>query len=213
MAGRVIYLTGNDGTGKTTQADLLIQRLREAGRPCRYIWLRYPQLVSIPVLVLSRLLGVTRYERHQGKWQGQWEFYRARWLGHLLLWCQVLDAYWYRSRRIMPAVRRGETVVLDRFVYDIVIDIAVAMCEPAILRSRAAKLLYDLAIEGVSILIDAPPQLIRERRSVLAADALLDDRALLYRELAAMHKLPIVDARAPISDVHEQIGRLAGVLA
>jgi glycosyltransferase involved in cell wall biosynthesis len=89
---RVVYLCGNDGTGKTTQARLLVAALEVRGIPARYVWLRFPQLFSIPVLALSRALGVTRYETVSGKRTGRWEFHRARWLALVLLWTQVVDA-------------------------------------------------------------------------------------------------------------------------
>lgn len=182
--GRIIYLAGFDGTGKTTQAELVLEALRRDGVPARYLWLRFPQYTSLPVLAFSRLVRVTRYRVVAGKRVGQWEFERMRWLAKLLLWCQVLDARVARIRRIDPLVRRGEVVVLDRFVYDIVVDIASAAADPGLLTSRAARLLCRVIDPACAVILDAPVEVVRIRRPDLAFDEGLMLRSTLYRQLA-----------------------------
>lgn len=192
--GRIIYLAGFDGTGKTTQAELVLEALRREGVPARYVWLRFPQYASLPILALSRLVGVTRYRVVAGQRVGQWEFERMRWLAKLLLWCQVLDARIARSRRIDPHISRGEAVVLDRFVYDILVDIASAAADPRLLTSRAARLLCRVVDPACAVILDAPVDVVRSRRPDLAFDDGLVLRSMLYRQLATQLGLRTIEA-------------------
>lgn len=203
--GRLIYLAGNDGTGKTTQAQLLLADFAAAGIPARYVWLRFPQYVSLPVLGLSRLLRVTRYRTVNGNRTGRWEFHRAPWLAHVLLWSQVIDAWVARAHRIRPALSRSEAVVLDRFVYDIVVDIAVAARDPRLLRSRPARLLYGLVRSDDAALLDVPAATIRQRRPDLAVDEDLELRADFYRALGQQLGLRRIDARGPREEIQQRL--------
>lgn len=203
--GRLIYLAGNDGTGKTTQAELLLADFAAARIPARYVWLRFPQYVSLPVLGLSRLLRVTRYRTVNGNRTGRWEFHRAPWLAHVLLWSQVIDARVARAHRIRPALSRSEAVVLDRFVYDIVVDIAVAARDPRLLRSRPARLLYGLVRSDDAALLDAPAATIRQRRPDLAVDEDLELRAEFYRALGQQLGLLRIDAGGPREEIHQHL--------
>jgi thymidylate kinase len=201
-AGRLVYLAGNDGTGKTTQAQLLLADLAADGQTARYLWLRFPQYLSLPVLILSRAMRITRYRTVDGRRIGSWEFHRAPWLAHLLLWTQVVDAWIARARQIRPILARSEAVVLDRFVYDIVVDIATAARDPQLLRSRPARLLCRLVQPVDVVILDAPAAVIRERRPDVAVDEDLAVRADLYRALGQQLGVRRVDASQDSETVH-----------
>ena len=203
--GRIIYLAGNDGTGKTTQAELLLKSLRRDGVPASYVWLRFPQYLSIPVLALSRFLGTTRYRIVAGQRVGGWEFDRMPWLATLLLWCQVIDVRIARRLRIDPLTRRGEVVVLDRFVFDIAIDIASAAHDDRLLTGKAAHLLFELVSDATTFVLDAPAHILVERRLDLGLDARLPERARLYRALARQRSIRVLDTVDGVDAVHRRI--------
>ena len=137
-AGRtsqVIYLAGADGSGKTTQAKHLVDFLTRRGRRVDVRLARYPQYVSVPVLLVSRLLGITRYSIVNGRRTGRWEFYRAPWLAYLLLAAQVIDARLARHVRINRIFARAARSFSTDSVFDIAVDIAVALRRPEMLTS------------------------------------------------------------------------------
>ena len=202
----VIYLCGNDGTGKTTQADLIVDALRARGIPARYVWLRFPQLVSIPVLLASRGLGITRYATIDGRRTGRWEFHRAPWLARLLLWTQVVDAAVFRLLKVDLPAALGTTIVLDRFALDIIVDIAAAARDAHLAESLPARLLASLTRGWLVLVLEANADALRTRRPDLAHDPLLGPRADLYLRLADRHrKARRIDALQSIETIHEQI--------
>jgi len=53
----IIYISGIDGCGKTTQANHLLEKLQDKGIDVEYQWLRWePSLVNV-LKFLKRLLG------------------------------------------------------------------------------------------------------------------------------------------------------------
>lgn len=209
---RTVYLCGIDGIGKTTQARLLVETLKTRGIPARYVWLRFPQFVSLPVLALSRALGVTRYETIAGRRMGGWEFHRARWLAWLLLWTQVVDAWLFRLLRVDLPKRRGMMVILDRFALDIVVDIAAAARDPSLLDTLQVRLLIRLLPDGITVMLDAEPARIRRRRGDLTLDASLEQRSLLYRRLAELvPTVRVLDGLESAESIHATVLELARV--
>jgi thymidylate kinase len=204
----VIYLSGNDGTGKTTQARLLVSDLKRRGIRVRYVWLRFPQLVSLPILALSRALGTTTYRTVNGQRVGHWDFRRAKWLAKALLWSQVVDATLFRIAKVDLATRSGTTVVLDRFVLDILVDIAAAADDDAMLDGTAARRLRRLAWTATTAVLDGDPARLQHRRLDLLGDPLLERRAALYRQLALLANLPTIDADRPKDEVYAAIVEL-----
>jgi thymidylate kinase len=205
----VIYLCGNDGTGKTTQARFLVADLKSRGIRVRYVWLRFPQMLSLPILALSRALGITRYRTVGGRRVGRWEFHRAKWLAKALLWSQVVDATLFRLAKVDLATRSGTTVVLDRFVLDILVDIAAAADDDTMLDGAPARILRRLVGNATTALLDADPARLRHRRLDLLEDPLLERRAALYRQLALLADLPTIDADRPKDEVHAAIVQLS----
>lgn len=207
---QVIYLAGADGSGKTTQARHLVDLLTRRGRRVTYVWLRYPQYVSLPVLLISRLLRITRYSLVDGRRTGRWEFHRAPWLAYLLLAAQVIDARLARHVRIEPHLREGSTVILDQFVFDIAVDIAVALRRPEMLTSHLCRLLYGALPPATTMVLDAPPAILRERRPSPESDEVLALRVELYQTVASIANLTIVDASVPEASVSMAIVDILG---
>jgi hypothetical protein len=90
--GRFFYITGCDGTGKTTQADLLLSQLKSRGIKARKVWLRYPFYFSIPFLAYSRLRGFSWYEEIDGYRHGYWDFRGSWMMVHVFPWFLFLDS-------------------------------------------------------------------------------------------------------------------------
>jgi hypothetical protein len=121
----------------------------------------------------------------------------------------VIDATLARRIFVARRVRRGEGVVLDRFVFDIAIDIAVSARDDKLLRGRAARALYRCANGMTVLVLDAPLDVLERRRPDLRADDLLAQRARLYQDLAVTHGLEIVDTTLPIEATMQWILRCA----
>lgn len=126
MVPKVIYLMGIDGSGKTTVVEWLERTLKEEGYEVCTYWLRFNHSLSKPLLAFCRLVGLTRYEHIEEIRVGYHEFYRSRSISWLYVFFQYLDALRVMQFKVKPSLRKRNTVViLDRYVYDIIVDLEI----------------------------------------------------------------------------------------
>ena len=205
---RFLYLTGCDGTGKTTQADLLCAHLKQIGIQPRRVWLRFPFLLSVPLLVYARWRRLSWHEVIEGARHGYWDFRASPLLKRLLPWTLLLDAGLAAFIRIYLPLWRGETVVCERFVLDMLVDL-MAACDDLGLTRRPPGTFYLRLIpkEAVMAVLDLEADTIRARRVDLRSDRRLELRLKLFRQLAADLSLPLISSAASAAEVNRNLMR------
>lgn len=161
----IINVTGIDGSGKTTVVEWLAESFSRMGYEVDVRWLRFNHVFTKPLLLFCRLAGLTRYETVNGIKVGYHEFYRSRLVSWLFVYLQYLDAlrvYYLYVRGGTNAVNR--VLLLDRYVYDILIDIKIDTRIENLERTRIGKALLRLLPEGSMVL-----PVLRQEHQVLDA--------------------------------------------
>ncbi|MGQ9632887.1 MAG: dTMP kinase [Bryobacteraceae bacterium] len=207
--GFFITFEGLDGCGKTTQMSLLAKRLRTAGRT---VLISYePGGTRIGAQVRRILLDAANHELCP--------------TAELLLYfaCRAQNV----EEAILPALRRGEIVLSDRFTDSTLVYQGVGRG----LGKQLVLTLDQIACKGLvpdlTLLldIDLETSLGRARsrnaascQTGAAAETRMDDQDLAfhrkvqqaYAELAAEHpeRIAVIDARAAIEDIAERIWRV-----
>ena len=132
----LIYIMGIDGSGKSTVSEFLAKKLRDEGYDVEVMWLRFNHVFSKPLLGLCRLLKLTRYETCDGIRVGYHDFYKSSLISYAFIFFQYLDAIRVKYFKILPRCRgKNKILILDRYVYDILIDISVDTRKSNILSS------------------------------------------------------------------------------
>jgi len=205
-AGFFITFEGLDGCGKTTQMKLLAQRLRAAGRTVLESY--EPGGTRIGAQVRRILLDASNHELCP--------------TAELLLYfaCRAQNV----EEAILPALRRGEIVLSDRFTDSTLVYQGVGRG----LGKQVVLTLDQIAckglIPGLTLLldIDLETSLARARarndaagQSGAPAETRMDDQDLAfhrkvqqaYAELAAEHpeRIVVIDARAAVEEIAERI--------
>ena len=205
---RLLYLAGADGTGKSTQAAILLGRLARAGVPARHLWLRFPFLLSGPLLAYARWRGLSRIEERDGVCCGTWDFGRSRALRTLLPWSLLVDAALASLIRVYLPLLCGRTLVCERFVLDMLVDLALGCGDPHLGAGLPGALYRRLLPRGSRVaILDLDPATAIARRPALAADRNVDRRLMLYRQLAATAGVPLVAAGCSIDAVSAAVRR------
>ncbi len=202
---RLIVVSGMDGTGKSTHAKALVEVLRARGFRTLYRRLRFPFVLSVPLLIVARLRGRS-YELREGGHVvrvhafGSSPFLRL--LFPLTVFLDLSFATWILVRLPMAM---GWTVVCDRFVADSLVDVA-ASCEmetiPSSLRDLYESLVPD---DAAALLLTASSAILLKRRPELAVDPSFSRRVRLYDELADADDLKPVETKGNHDHVHQNL--------
>ncbi|HEX6955566.1 MAG TPA: dTMP kinase [Agromyces sp.] len=198
--GLFITLEGGDGSGKTTQAELLERWLVERGRTV--VRTREPGGTDVGVEVREIVL------HHRGDIAPRAE---------ALLY--AADRAHHVATIVRPALERGDVVIQDRYV-----DSSVAYQGAGrVLDPREVRGLSSWATEGLmpdlTLLLDLPPEVARERLDVArtrydrleAEAAAFHDRVrAAYLEIAESEpaRIAVVDATRPVDEIAAEVRKL-----
>jgi thymidylate kinase len=209
-APRFIYITGCDGTGKTTQARLLMEQLGAQGRCPVHVWLRFPFLFSLPLLMFARWRGYSWHEDHEGVRHGYWDF-RSSWLLRTMLpWLLLIDAWIAAVRKIYLPLWRGRTIVCERFALDMLVDLAVAFGDDGIHRKLPGRLYKHLIPRGAIVaVLDLDAETARVRRPDLQTDHRLELRLTMFRQICQDLALPMLASTMSVSALNCQITEMS----
>jgi len=199
--GRFIVLEGIDGAGKTTQARLLVRALRRRRRAVIYV--REPGGTDLGEKIRRLLLD------HRSRMTVGTELYL-----YMAARAQLV------AERIRPALRRGRTVVCDRFLY----SSAAYQGEAGGVGVGDVLELGRWAVDGVApdrvIILDLDPLEGRRRKRGRRADR-IESRGLAYQRAVRRgflrvakrlgRRALVLDAAAPPDELHRRI--LRGVLS
>lgn len=125
MSGRFIALIGSDGTGKSSIALHLKERLQKSSSTVSYVYMG----ASNPLLLTSRILlvlGSLKARRQQGELGNNESDSRRRVsiygiVREFTFLHYIFELFARYFVWIRPKVRRGEIVVVDRYIYDFLI--------------------------------------------------------------------------------------------
>jgi thymidylate kinase len=214
VSGSLIVLSGLDGSGKSTQAALLAERLRGEGVRARAIWNRWNPFISAPFIRIARRhLRVTEgvgnddyrsfTEAKRKKMRSAWK--RNVW--QLMVWSEYSLQVHGRLFRHRIA---GTKVICDRYVYDTLIDIAINFSVGAndIRELMSHPLLSLFPKPALVIFIDIDPEVGAARKSDGTPPTYLADRRAYYAALSHMLSAPLIDGGASVTSVSDTIWEL-----
>ena len=200
------YITGSDGTGKTTQTDLLIKHLTERGLEPQRLWLRFAFLSSVPLMIYARWRGFSWHEKKNGISQGYWDFSNSWVLTNILPWTMLFDAAVMAILRIYRPLWSGQTIVCERFALDMIADLEIALNDTTFHKRLPGRLFYKLLPSNARIiLLDGDAEVLQSRRLDLMFDRCLPKRVAAYRRLSDSFTLPMLSSELTIEQVSQSI--------
>lgn len=203
---RFIYLCGCDGVGKSTQAKQLLTRLTVLGVQSRPLWLRFPFCLSLPLLAYARWQGYSWHEERGGVRHGYWDFRRSRLLRTLLPWVLLVDAALAALGQVYLPLWLGQTIVCERFVLDLLVDLVVGFADPDLPRRWPGRLYpYLLPLKAAIVMLDLEADTIRARRADLRVDRRLEARLEAFRLMAQDQGLALLSSQPPVPEVSQRI--------
>lgn len=203
-----IYICGIDGSGKTTQINLISKHLCVRQLRYKYVWLRWAAFISYPFLAFCRLLKYTQWKiiRRSNIKYPEHAFYKNRAIVKVWTWLFSIDIFLYSILRVKIPIKIGYHVLCDRFVLDAVVDLIIETKNIRLLRDLAGRLLLALIPkQSIVIMLDIDEKEAFKRKKDIPSINYLRKRRELYLMLADILKIPIVDGRQNAERVHKEI--------
>ena len=201
-----IHLAGVDGTGKSTQAALLVDRLRIQNAQVRCVWLRWPRLCKAPLLAYARLRGYSWKETIAGYTHGDWSFGGSWVMSCIYPWLVWVDALIYATIYVYAPRLLGQHVVCDRFVIDTLADLMTALDDENFdLRLPGRLFLALLPRTALVIILDLDFAHAVQRTPELAGDRPWPQRRRHYLSIARHHGFLVISTEAPVQLVAQRI--------
>jgi thymidylate kinase len=203
-----IIFCGIDGSGKTTQLNLLVNHLKERKLKVKAIWFRWPVLLSYPFLGVCRLLGYTKWVTIQKSSIriAERKFYLNKALAKLWPWFFVMDTFLHSFIRIFLPLKQGCLILCDRYVPDIAVDLMCDTHDPDFLGRLSGRLLFSLIPRNSKLfLIDVSEETAYKRKNDIPSLEYLRIRRELYLKLARTMNIPILDGTKKPQETHQEI--------
>lgn len=195
---RAIIFFGPDGSGKTTQANMLVSELNRKGIRNKKLWLRSLHTlafliskVSMYVMKLNDVYQLrTKYSHHTA--------FRIIW--YSIEFVSILPLI--LTRFYLPLLQ-GYVIVAERFVIDWVVSVAYATNNPSLVDSWFATwMMYFIPKQSVLVYIDAEYDSILSRRGAEDSFESIEFQRTCYSKFAQkLHALQIDSSNKGICEV------------
>ena len=204
---KIIYVMGIDGSGKTTVAEYIAEELRARGYRVDVRWLRFNHFFSKPLLALCRLLGYTKYEMAGDIRVGYHEFYRSSAIAWSFVLLQYLDAVRVKWLYLQPCLwSRNRVLVLDRYIYDILIDIMIDTRLTGLDKSRIGQAFKRLLPDNAfSIVLHRSKDKVLQARPESGVDREFNDRYELYDKLRTEGEVHVIENDGTVDDLLQSV--------
>ena len=187
---KIIYLYGIDGSGKSTLAWALVAHLEQQGRRVEYQWLRFNHYCAKLVNAVGKLRGLAFVVDYpDGTRIGYHHYHKAPLLGLAYCLATIIDSWLALVFKLRLWWRRpDEIIVVDRFVYDSIVDLSIDTADQDFPVRRSAKWLARLLpATALAVYIDTDKRLIGRRRPDIHYDAHFDTKHQLYRTVYRLY--------------------------
>jgi len=187
----LICFTGVDGSGKTTHAKSLLEYLETKGFACKYVWGASRPITSYAFLLFTRLLGYWK-ETKKNVYTDPLEYAPkelAKKLGRLWRLFVFVDFQIKTLVKTRPYLALGKIVVLDRYFYDLLMDLDVSKISSEEFIRRISE---TLPRPQITFLLDAPPSLTAQRRGFSLQD--LQAKRETFLKMGQRFQFHIVDS-------------------
>ena len=203
--GLLVAFSGVDGSGKSTQVDLLEESFQKVSVGVLRIRSRWRPVLSLPLLMIMRRLGYARVHRAGGVYIVETRLPSRG--GLTSLWCiltQVENIVKTGVKLVFPLLL-GRTVICDRYALDMLVDGMAGLHDAPGHTRLGFQLLHLLPKPNFAFFMDIDPEVAFKRKPDLPSLEDYVERLRLYRDLSSSWGVTIVNARVSADTIHRKV--------
>jgi len=208
-----ISFIGIDGSGKTTIATSVTNKLIQSSINVRYVWSRYEPWIAKPFFILAKLMFLRKknmYKNYPEYSQTRRRLFRNSLLSSIYLLFVIPDAVLQNIVKIAVPLLLRTNLIVDRYIFDTVIDIA---CDKRYSNERTIGLLKSifhlLPTPDVVFLLDISTETAFERKRDIPSPEYLEERRKFYLAISQEFKeIRIIDASLDIAEIECEVFRI-----
>jgi thymidylate kinase len=211
--GRILFLVGIDGSGKSSIAERLVSLLRQQHIRADRGWARNRNYLSKLILGYTRLTDLNVREHHGGHVFQYYRFWRRTWVRDLYLRSQMVDIAWSNYWNLRRKSSRSQVLVCDRGPYDTIADVTLGTRLDLCGNGAWQRFLAFLPKEHQVFYLKRPVSRILQDRPELCFDRDLEQKARIYDDLSRHFGWPTLENTGSIEEACQQILSRLGALA
>ena len=204
---KIISISGIDGSGKTTIIDAVKRELARQGCESRYVWLRYNHFLTKFLLAFCRIIGLTKYEHFEKSRVGYHNFYKSKLISWLFILLTFIDTLGVSIIKVyLPAIFSKKTIICDRWMVDILIDLEVDTRLDFSHGSFVSRLFKSLLPAGSQyFIIKRKFDVVRKARDESMNDRNFPRRFSLYERHSNEPGVQIIDNNGTLENTIKQV--------
>jgi thymidylate kinase len=204
--GQLICFVGIDGSGKTSNALKLLNRLKMEKRSCKYVYGRWSPVLSYPFLAFLRLVGYSKRVEKGNRTYLERYYSRNKPVSMVWLFFVWIDVTIRTALGVLFPLRRGKIVVCDRYVYDVMVDaMADVHDSSAMWKIPLRFVLATTPKPNVVFFMDVPESRAFARKEDTPNMEYLQVRRRLFRKMAKDFAFVEIDSTKPPNENQETI--------
>jgi hypothetical protein len=163
-------------------------------------------------MIMCRLLGLTKtYHIRNGLSVPEHQYYKNRSVSIAWPWVQFLDVVILVNLRVKLLLWRGFTVVCDRFVPDILVELMTDVDDSRLHEKLIGRLILRTMPEPIQmVLLYTDEKTAWERKNDVPELGYLIRRKNEYRQIGRDLKIPMINAEGSIVSVQRSLKSLIG---
>lgn len=204
-----IMLSGPDGTGKSTIANAIIDKLNEKSKAVSHVWLRFNHYSAKIINFLGRITGKSYYEIYSWGKLGYHDY--GGLIGFFYVLAVYVDHLFFNLFLRNIYLKSKQNYLIDRFIIDIIADLIVDTNKSNMVFFLFGPFLKKELKLAHAFVLKCDKEIVISRRIDILDDKSYDAKISAYKLIASRFNITTVDSG--LLSIEESVNKILNSLS